>query len=95
MTAQVPRRSRPSVPNLVLPQAVSPNGRAACRSEMHAVTSARSDAPIEQLKSAAYVIPTQHPESDGTLCWDYTIGALPGERVSALEVCPAAHKATR
>ncbi len=33
---------------------------------------ARADAPIEQLEVAAYTVPTDAPEADGTLSWDST-----------------------
>ena len=29
-----------------------------------------NDAPIEQVRVAAYEVPTEEPESDGTLAWD-------------------------
>jgi L-alanine-DL-glutamate epimerase-like enolase superfamily enzyme len=36
------------------------------------VTAARAEAPIERLKVAAFTVPTEAPESDGTLEWDST-----------------------
>ena len=30
------------------------------------------EACIEELRAAAYIIPTEQPESDGTLAWDHT-----------------------
>ena len=37
-----------------------------------AVAAARADVPIERLESAAFTVPTERPESDGTLEWDAT-----------------------
>lgn len=37
-----------------------------------AVASARIEAPIERVTAAAYTVPTERPESDGTLEWDET-----------------------
>src|SRR5919108_4491733 len=37
-----------------------------------ATTAARVQVPVERLDVAAYVIPTEEPESDGTLEWDST-----------------------
>jgi L-alanine-DL-glutamate epimerase-like enolase superfamily enzyme len=37
-----------------------------------AATSARLDVPIERLAVSAYTVPTETPESDGTLEWDET-----------------------
>ncbi len=37
-----------------------------------ATTAARTEAPIERLAVAAFTIPTETPESDGTLEWDST-----------------------
>jgi hypothetical protein len=33
---------------------------------------ARIEAPVRELKVSAYVVPTDYPESDGTLAWDKT-----------------------
>jgi L-alanine-DL-glutamate epimerase-like enolase superfamily enzyme len=35
-----------------------------------ALTAARAEAPIERLEVAAFTVPTEAPESDGTLQWD-------------------------
>ncbi len=37
-----------------------------------AVTAVRPDVPVERLEVAAFVVPTDAPESDGTLAWDST-----------------------
>jgi L-alanine-DL-glutamate epimerase-like enolase superfamily enzyme len=37
-----------------------------------AMAAQRVDAPVERLEAAAYTVPTDAPESDGTLEWDST-----------------------
>ena len=49
--------------------------------------SARGDPRIERLDAAAYTIPTDSPESDGTLAWDSTTLVVV-EATSAGERCP-------
>jgi hypothetical protein len=36
------------------------------------VTALRAEVPIERLEVAAYTVPTDRPESDGTLEWEST-----------------------
>src|SRR5436190_10008299 len=43
---------------------------------MSAAVATRAQAPVEDLKVAAYTIPTDAPESDGTLEWDSTTAVV-------------------
>lgn len=45
----------------------------------------RAQAPIESVQSAVYVIPTEQPESDGTLCWDHTTMVIARVRAAGVE----------